>query len=220
MDELGEADDFGDDVDGLGRSIDGARAMVAAFDAEMRKMRSSTSETGREVASLSRGLARGLKRSFEGLAFDGMKLSDALGNVARTMADTALNAAVKPVTAHLGQALSSGVQGVLGGMVPFAQGGSFAQGRVIPFAKGGVVSQATAFPMRGGTGLMGEAGPEAIMPLTRGADGRLGVETAGGGRPVNVTMNIQTQDVDGFRRSESQIAARMSRAIARGSRNR
>jgi phage-related minor tail protein len=75
------------------------------------------------------------------------------------------------------------------------------------------------FPMRGGTGLMGEAGPEAIMPLARGPDGRLGVMAAGGGRAVSVVMNITTPDVDGFRRSQSQIAAQMNRALARGQRN-
>ena len=70
-----------------------------------------------------------------------------------------------------------------------------------------------------GTGLMGEAGPEAIMPLTRGADGSLGVK-AQGGQAVNVTMNITTPDVSGFQRSQSQVAASMSRALSRGQRNR
>jgi phage-related minor tail protein len=65
---------------------------------------------------------------------------------------------------------------------------------------------------------MGEAGPEAIMPLTRGADGKLGVR-AGGGGAVQVTMNISTPDAAGFQRSQSQIAAEMSRAIQRGRRN-
>jgi phage-related minor tail protein len=73
--------------------------------------------------------------------------------------------------------------------------------------------------MRGGRGLMGEAGPEAIMPLARGPDGRLGVQTAGG-RAVNVVMNITTPDVQGFQRSQSQVAAQVSRALSRGQRNR
>jgi len=96
------------------------------------------------------------------------------------------------------------------------------QGRVMPFARGGIVSGPTAFAMRGATGLMGEAGPEAIMPLARGPDGRLGVQAAGGGnaRPVTVVMNITTPDVEGFRRSESQIAAQMSRVLGRAARNR
>ncbi len=110
---------------------------------------------------------------------------------------------------------------MLSGIFPFANGAGFAQGRVMPFARGGVVSQPTMFPMRGGRGLMGEAGPEAIMPLARGADGRLGVQTSGAGaRAVNVTVNVTTPDVKGFERSQSQIAAQMARALARGDRNR
>ena len=90
----------------------------------------------------------------------------------------------------------------------------------MPFAKGGVVSSPTTFPMRGGTGLMGEAGPEAIMPLTRGADGKLGVRSDGGAQAVNVVMNITTPDSAGFQRSQGQIAAQMGRALSRGQRNR
>ena len=66
---------------------------------------------------------------------------------------------------------------------------------------------------------MGEAGPEAIMPLSRGPDGRLGVRSQGGGG-VSVVMNIQTPDVEGFRRSQGQIAAQLGRVIGRGGRNR
>jgi phage-related minor tail protein len=66
---------------------------------------------------------------------------------------------------------------------------------------------------------MGEAGPEAIVPLARGADGRLGIRSGGGGGAVHVTMNISTPDAEGFRRSQSQVAAEMSRAIQRGRRN-
>ena len=89
----------------------------------------------------------------------------------------------------------------------------------MPFAQGGVISSATAFPMRGGTGVMGEAGPEAIMPLARGSDGKLGVRGAGGGA-TTIVMNITTPDVQGFQRSQTQIAAQMSRALSTGNRNR
>jgi phage-related minor tail protein len=175
-------------------------------------------DTSRDLLNLERGFSGGLRKAFDGLVFDGVKLSDALGMLAKSMVNTAYSAAVKPITDHVGGLLSEGVQSLFAGMIPFAKGGAFSQGRVMPFAKGGVVSGPMSFGMRGGTGLMGEAGPEAIMPLARGADGRLGVQ--GGGGSVNVTMNISTPDVQGFQRSQGQIAAQMARVLGRGARNR
>jgi phage-related minor tail protein len=81
-----------------------------------------------------------------------------------------------------------------GNVIPFASGGvvdSFSGGNVIPFASGGVVGSPTYFGMGGGqTGLMGEAGPEAIMPLKRGPDGKLGVATTSNSQSVTVVQNI------------------------------
>jgi phage-related minor tail protein len=199
----------------LGSSV----SMVAAFDGELSRMRETMIFTGREVNTLSSGISGGLRKAFDGLVFDGMKLNDALKTVANTIVDTVYSIAMKPVTNALGGFLAQGVAGLMGGGMPFANGGAFSQGKVMPFAKGGIVGAPTTFPMRGGMGMMGEAGPEAIMPLARGPDGRLGVQTAGG-RSVNVVMNITTPDVQGFQRSQSQVAAQVSRALARGQRNR
>lgn len=74
----------------------------------------------------------------------------------------------------------------------FAMGGVFAPTGYTPFAMGGaftnsIVDRPTVFPFANGIGLMGEAGPEAIMPLKRGSDGRLGV--SGGGGDVQVVIN-------------------------------
>ena len=201
-------------------TLGGTAGMVGAFEGELSRMRDSLVFTGREVGNLSSGIGTGLRRAFDGLVFDGAKLSDAMRGVGKSIADTVYAVAMKPVTNALGGLLSNGINGLMGGAMPFAQGGAFTQGRVMPFAKGGVVSSPTGFPMRGGSGLMGEAGPEAIMPLSRGADGRLGVQMAGGGQPVTVVMNISTPDVQGFQRSQSQIAAEASRALSRGQRNR
>ncbi|WP_298433142.1 phage tail tape measure protein [uncultured Jannaschia sp.] len=203
-------------LDALEAQIAGTAPVVARFTAELGALEGQMLHTGREVKGLSRSFGGSLKSAFDGVVFDGMKLSDALNSMAQSMLNATYNTAMKPIQTALGGALASGLNAVL----PFADGASFAQGRVMPFARGGVVSQATAFPMRGGTGLMGEAGPEAIMPLARGADGRLGVQASGGGGAVTVNMNISTPDAAGFRRSRGQIAAEMSRALSRGNRNR
>lgn len=208
-------------IEGLDASIGQAGAVVSTFETELAAMRATMLYTSKETASLSLSIGGGLRKAFDGLAFDGVKLSDALRTVAESMINAAYNTAMKPVQNGLGQVIANGMNALVSGILPFEKGGSFSQGRVTAFAKGGVVSAPTHFPMRGGMGLMGEAGPEAIMPLTRGPDGRLGVQTAGGGaRPVQVTMNISTPDVAGFQRSQSQIAAQMARALGRGQRNR
>lgn len=203
----------------LEANLSGTAGMTAAFDGELRHMRESLVFTGREVNTLSGGIGGGLRRAFDGLVFDGGKLSDALRGVAQSMADTVYNVAVRPVQNAAGGMVASGLNALVSGIMPFANGASFSAGRVMPFAQGGVVTGPVAFPMRGGTGLMGEAGPEAIMPLSRGADGRLGVAVSGQARSVSVVMNISTPDAAGFRRSQSQIAAQMGRALSRGQRN-
>jgi len=221
---MAELDDGMETLDGqlaeLEASMASAASMTAAFQAELRGMQDTMLYTGREVEGMSRAIGGGLRRAFDGVVFDGMRLSDALRTVARSMVDAAYGTAMRPVQTALGSALANGINGLVSGILPFQKGGAISQGRVMPFARGGVVQGPTAFPMRGGTGLMGEAGPEAILPLRRGADGRLGVAAAGGGAPVQVVMNITTPDVQGFARSQSQIAAQMGRALALGQRNR
>lgn len=99
----------------------------------------------------------------------------------------------------------------------FANGGVFAQNGIQKFARGGIVDKPTMFPFAKGTGLMGEAGPEAIMPLRRGRDGRLGVEAAGGGGGVNVTVNV---DATGTRaQGDEGRAGQFARAISEAVKN-
>jgi phage-related minor tail protein len=110
--------------------------------------------------------------------------------------------------------------GLAGSALPFAKGGVLQQAMPVPFADGGVVSAPVAFPLRGGRmGLAGEAGPEAILPLARGCDGRLGVHADGAAAQTNITVNISTPDVEGFRRNRGEIGAQIARAAARGQRN-
>ena len=219
MSDPQDLEDLDETLDALLENSQSANAVLSEFTGEISRLQSVVVETGRDVAGLERGLSRGLRKAFDGVFLDGMKASDALRQVGQALMQSVYSAAVKPVTDQLGGVLTQGIGDLAGGLLPFEKGGSFSQGRVMPFAKGGVISNATAFPMRSGVGLMGEAGPEAIMPLARGADGSLGVR-AQAGQQINVTMNIQTPDVQGFQRSQSQIAARLSRALSIGNRNR
>ncbi len=165
----------------------------------------------------SEGFGSSLTGAFSRAVFDGKKLSDVMRNLALSLSRQALSGALKPLEQGLGGLFGQAVQGVFAN----AKGNLFSAGRLVPFAQGGVVGGPTTFPLRGGgLGLMGEAGPEAIMPLARGPDGRLGVRSSGGGgRGVTVNVNIQARDAESFMRSRSQVAGVVARAAQRGGRN-
>jgi len=220
MDQIDGLEALETQAEALERTLGSVTALTDAFDGQLRQMRGTLDATTRDLGNLERGFSGGLRRAFDGLIFDGRSLSDAFATLAQAMSRTVYNNAMKPVTDHFGGILAGGLNSLVGNLMPFEKGGAFSGGRVTPFAKGGVIGGPTVFPMRGGAGLMGEAGPEAIMPLTRGADGSLGVRAQGGAPSINVTMNISTPDVSGFQRSQSQIAASMGRALSRGQRNR
>ena len=97
--------------------------------------------------------------------------------------------------------------------IPYADGGVFSGGsQVQEYADGGVVGSPTTFPMSGGrTGLMGEAGPEAIMPLKRGANGKLGVQMEGGGATTVVqNFNFSANGDDSVKKIIAQAAPKIA----------
>lgn len=163
---------------------------------------------------------------FSRAVVNGKQFDDVIRSLGTRLTQMALQAALKPlesaITSSLGGVLDKGIgslSSALSGnlLSASAAGNVIAGGAVRPFADGGVIAAPTYFPLGRGTGLMGEKGAEAIMPLARGPDGKLGVQAAGGrGATVNVTINAQ--DVESFRRSETQVAAALARAVARGGR--
>jgi phage-related minor tail protein len=220
MIEIDGIGSFEDQVAALENAMTNVRDVTSGLNRELDKTNSVLADTSSGVKSLSSGLSRNLSRAFESVVFDGEKLSDALGRVGRSMMNSAFSSAVRPISNEFGKAVSGGIQNLISSALPFADGGVFGGGRVLRFADGGLVGGPTLFPMRGGVGMMGEAGAEAILPLGRASDGKLGVRADGAQRPLNVTFNITTPDVAGFQRSQSQIAAQMSRALGHGERNR
>lgn len=147
------------------------------------------------------GLSTGADTAAKALSTSSQSVSSSVGTLATTTAEIPAQTTnlFSTMTSSIGSGFSSlfsGIGSLFSGL--FANGDAFSGGRVIPFASGGVVSGPTPFPMRGGAmGLMGEAGAEAIMPLRRGPDGKLGVSMHGGvssgSRQQQVTQNIRME---------------------------
>ncbi len=169
-----------------------------------------------EAQRLAEGFGGALSAAFQGAVIKGNKLDGVFKTLITRLSKLALDAAFKP----LEKGLSDGFAGLLGGLGK-GLGAGFGGGmpKVTPFAKGGVFNTPQMFAGGGGLGVLGEAGPEAVLPLSRDGAGRLGVRTQGGGRASNVTVNVTARDADSFRRAESDVAAAVSRAVARGQRN-
>ncbi len=97
-----------------------------------------------------------------------------------------------------------------------AKGGVINRGNLQKFAGGGIFHTPKLFPMANGNiGMLGEAGPEAVMPLTRGPDGKLGVSSSNNSQPVNI--NIYANDAKSFdemvRRNPESITSIISKAL-------
>lgn len=158
-----------------------------------------------------------LKEQFQDLPLVVNQLDDALKNTKRTTEDLTLQTQLwaRDLSKGLADAIvycrslsdvlnnilrqiaSSMLQKLIFGWLPFEKGGVINKGKLQPFASGGIVASPTIFPMANGAGLMGEAGPEAIMPLKRTSSGDLGVKAEGAG-VTNITMNINAVDANSF----------------------
>ena len=159
----------------------------------------------KRIGDLADSVGRSLSTALRDAIVDGKSLKSVLNEVAKSFADIALKAALKPV----GDLVSSAVEQLFTAADPSLAG-------VTAFAKGGVIASPSYFPNGDGVALAGEAGPEAILPLTRGSDGRLGV--ASGGQAVQVTFNVTASDARSFAASEAEISAMLLRAVKRGTR--
>jgi phage-related minor tail protein len=170
------------------------------------------------LAVSANGLARAMSQAFTQAATGGRALDDVLKGLALRLSNMALTAAFRP----LAQGIMGGVNSLFAGLFGGAGNAASieaAMGAIKPFAAGGVIGTPTYFPLAGGGfGLAGEAGPEAIMPLSRGPDGRLGVAMSGGAA-ANITIHIATPDLESFRRSETYLAGQIARAVAKGQRS-
>lgn len=115
-----------------------------------------------------------------------------------------------------GGAAPTGGGGLAPGGIPIpytnAKGNIFSGG-IRPWASGGVVQSPAYFASGGRMNVMGEAGPEAVLPLGRDAQGRLGVRGGGG---TTIVVNVSTPDADSFIKSKRQVATATNRALRYG----
>jgi len=196
---------------------------MTAVDTLSVEITADTSAFRRELGDadkLARTFGASMSRAFANAVVKGQDLGTVIQSLGQQLSAMALRAAIRPVA----DGLFSGFQDLMLGFRGLGEGITAEAGPLsglTPMARGGVVAAPTYFPLAGGrTGLMGERGAEAVMPLARTADGRLGVAAGGGGaagRPA-VVVNVTATDAGSFRRSEAEVTAMLARAVARGRR--
>ena len=175
-------DDYLDSLDGVSKATKEAETASAALGVAIgNTLANSVGDIGDTLVDF----AMGLETSFRDT------IASIIEDITRLIVKITLLNALK-------QGLGS-EEGTLGGFLfptASAKGNVFNQGNVTAFAAGGVVNSPTYFPMPNGVGLLGESGPEAILPLTRGSDGKLGVSTSEGSGPNEVTVVIENNGTD------------------------
>jgi phage-related minor tail protein len=183
-------------------SIDGISVSISA----------DTSAFQREIAAadkLAKSFGASISAALSSAIVYGRNFEDVLSSLGLRLSSLALNAALKP--------LEQGLENLF--VDPNAVVSAAAAAPVTKFASGGVISTPSYFPLRSQLGLAGERGAEAIMPLARGPDGRLGVAAQAQSAPRAITVNVSTPDAASFRRSEAYLSGMIARAVARGDRS-
>jgi hypothetical protein len=202
-------DGAGDAVDRAGSAGRAAGGALTAAADIAKAAWEATAEAIRAAQEKSREIAQGLAQDITGPIKEALKSGEfswetfagAISRIAQNLATRLIELAFKPIetallNAFMGGGGGGGGGGILGSLFGFARGGVFAGGRELTaFAQGGVVNRPTVFPFAKGMGLMGEAGPEAILPLRRGRGGRLGVEMSSEGAAPAPAMSTRIINV-------------------------
>lgn len=157
------------------------------------------------IAISSDNVSDSLARTFASAIAGGRSFNDTLARIGTSLSNMALNQAARGLVSGATNWLGDALSGL--------------SGNVAPFAEGGIVSSPTLFGMGSSFGLMGERGAEAILPLSRGPNGQLGIAAQSAQAPVSVIVNIAAADAESFRKSEGQITGALARAVARGQRS-
>lgn len=184
------------------------KTQLQSAQAELDNVNKSLEDNGIKIENVSKSISSSISSGLINALKNGGNAFDAFSGLATTALQKILDKLIEMsfVTPVL-NALTGGVGGSLFSFFGFKDGAAFNNGNVIPFAKGGVVNQPTLFPMaNGGTGLMGEAGAEAVMPLRRMNNGKLGVEADNSGNAVQVNIyNQSNSEIETRKRNDGSM---------------
>lgn len=201
-----------DQMQELQKRLESGSISTEAYVDALKKLDSTWTQTASSIENTGQEVGQELALVFSSAAGQAITEWQGFSKLLKgIVADVGQIALKKTVTEPLTNWLSDSLKGFSFASLFAADGHAFSGGRLVPFASGGIVGSPTLFKFSGGTGLMGEAGPEAIMPLKRGRDGKLGV-AAGGGRAMNLTINIDS------RTDAATIAETVTRAVTAGQR--
>jgi hypothetical protein len=167
-------------------SQDVKKSFKDTFGESLKQYYDQLTNFGEQAAAAVKGAFKGLEDQLVNFVTTGkLNFADLANSIIQDIARIAIQQAIiAPLVGGVGKLFK---------LKGFANGGVFAQNGIQKFARGGIVDRPTMFPFANGTGLMGEAGPEAIMPLRRGRDGRLGVAAGGGGGGINVNVSVDAK---------------------------
>ena len=174
-------------------------AMVAKLDAFKKSIKGVGDAMGDVVV-------KGIKGMEDALVDFVMKGTISFRNLANSIISDMVRIAIQ-------QTITAPLTGWFKGLFGNADGNAFIDGKVQKYAYGGVVNKPTLFPMANGMGLMGEAGAEAILPLSRGSDGKLGVKSQGGGTNIVVNVDASGSSVEGNENEGRALGLALSSAI-------
>ena len=177
------------------------QAMIAKLDAFKKSIKGIGDAMGDVVV-------KGIKGMEDALVEFVMKGTLSFRNLANSIISDMVRIAIQ-------QTITRPFTGFISNLFKNADGNAFMNGKVQKYAYGGVVNRPTFFPMaNGGVGLMGEAGAEAILPLRRGSNGKLGVQSTGGGIG-NIVVNVDASgsSVEGNEQGGREFGRAIAAAI-------
>ena len=194
-----------------------------------------------QVIGFANAMGESFKASFKGLIDGTMNGKEALSSFFKSMSDYFMDMAAEIAAAAIKLAALKFVEFIIGafagsggggggsysipdaavpktsGIKFFSKGGVIGEKKIVPYAKGGIVNKPTLFEYASGGsgnfGLMGEAGPEAILPLRRGRNGKLGVESAGGIGDIVVNVDASGSSVEGQEDESRQLGKLIGAAV-------